>query len=299
MLLKVNHRLLMALCFIGMFVMLSSSVEAADNTPQLIINGYIYREDLTVTNGVTYMRVNSQQDFTYSGEITGQTLYCSWDNSAKAVIFVREDGSRLAQFPVNSRNAWVDGQKVSVANCPVIKNGGVWLPLRSVAEALGLQIEWLREENCIVMWTPSDNSPVITDSETLVAARQAAITAPRICLHEQFQHKGENPIAFTYTFPRGRSDLFSYTYGNVETVYMMRYGAAWAVWQSQTEDGELPKEWGQKPDFGEWQAWFLDYPFTDMVRYGFIENGLLTELGAFELTNSADKICEIPGELMQ
>lgn len=296
---KVNYRFLMVLFLTGMFVMLPYSVEAADNAPQFIINGYIYRGDWEVVNGVTYMKVDSQQDFTYSSEIIGQTIYCSWDNSAKAVIFIREDGSRLAQFPIDSNNAWVDGQKLSISNAPVVKNGGVWLPLRSVAEAISLRVEWLPRENCIVMWTPLGNSIAITDSETLAAARQAAITAPRICLHEQFQHKGENPKAFTYTFPRGRSDLFCYTYGNIKTAYVVRYGAAWAVWQSQTEDGTLPKEWGDKPDLGEWQAWFFDYPFTDMVRYGFIENGLLAELGEFEVTNSAGKICEIPGEIIR
>ncbi len=268
---------------------------AADSVPRLIVNGYSQPAALQVVNGVTYMQITARLDFTCSGEVSGETLYCAWDNAAKAVILTRDDGSRAARFPVDSSIAWINGEKQSIPHAPFIRDGRVWLPLRSAAEAMGMRVKYIPAANCIVIWTPAAMRSAVSDSEALAAARQSAITAPRICLHDRLQHQGENPKAFTYTFPRGRSDLFCYTYGDIETVYAVQDGAAWAVWQSQTETGAA---WGDKPDFGTWQAWFFDYPFTDMVRYGFVENGQVTELGALEATGSV-KITAIPGELTE
>jgi hypothetical protein len=46
---------------------------------------------------------------------------------------------------------WSNGKHVSSSNQPVVINNNVYLPLRTVGEALGKQIEWDEREQTIII----------------------------------------------------------------------------------------------------------------------------------------------------
>lgn len=80
----------------------------------------------------------------------------TWNEEQKKVLI--ENDTKLLQFYINVGGSeqsktsisptW---NKISMDVPPMIFNGRTLLPIRAVAEALGLQVEWLPTENAVLL----------------------------------------------------------------------------------------------------------------------------------------------------
>ncbi len=65
-----------------------------------------------------------------------------WDSNTKTVAIFKDNKS--IKFTVGNNNMIVDGKSINMGNSivPEIKDGRVFVPFRSLGEALGMNVKW-------------------------------------------------------------------------------------------------------------------------------------------------------------
>ena len=85
-----------------------------------------------------------------------------WDENQQRVTATR--GDEMVRFPINSRQAWVNGKQVTMEAPAIMRNGRVMVPLRFIAEAFHADVRWNEGESTVEIQTngigyrPSDKN---------------------------------------------------------------------------------------------------------------------------------------------
>lgn len=108
-------------------VLKSGSTEAVRNGEAIRLDAAPFQRE-----GVTYVPLRFIAD-----SLGGSVL---WDNGLKRVTVLRNSG--MVELRVNSPDMTVNGVRQAAAASPLIRNGRVMVPVRVVAEQLGLQVVW-------------------------------------------------------------------------------------------------------------------------------------------------------------
>ncbi|MDA8333499.1 MAG: copper amine oxidase N-terminal domain-containing protein [Peptococcaceae bacterium] len=74
----------------------------------------------------------------------------SWNPSTQTVTVTAPNGTTI-QMTIGSNQMIVNGQTVTTDVAPYIDNGRMMLPLRAMAEALGMNVDWLAQSDMVVM----------------------------------------------------------------------------------------------------------------------------------------------------
>lgn len=139
---------------VAMPVGAAQEVKFSVNGEQAVVNSYL-------ENGVTMIGVDS------FARITGAT----WEESADAVKIVK-NGKALI-LTVGKKNASLDGSSYSLAKAPEKVQEQLYIPLRSVSQALGMEVAWDRAESRVNLEI-NETRAGLTPVELLVKSEQAA-----------------------------------------------------------------------------------------------------------------------------
>lgn len=74
----------------------------------------------------------------------------SWDSSTQTVTVTTTNGTTI-QMTIGSNQMLVNGQSVTLDVPPFITNGRSVVPLRAIAQAIGMNVNWLGGENVVVI----------------------------------------------------------------------------------------------------------------------------------------------------
>lgn len=121
-----------------------SLVKIDDKSLKIYLNGkWLYTEILPqVINGATMVPA---KDF-----LTAFGATISWDNETKTMQAAK-NGIKL-ELVEGSKKALLNGGEIQLGAAPVLKNGSLMVPLRTVAEAFGIGMKW-DEANKIINLT--------------------------------------------------------------------------------------------------------------------------------------------------
>ena len=75
----------------------------------------------------------------------------TWDDETRTVTAVRRDTT--VKLEIGKNIAFINDNECVLDAVPVIQNGRTLVPVRAVSEALGCGVEWLGEENKVVITT--------------------------------------------------------------------------------------------------------------------------------------------------
>jgi len=112
----------------------------------MMVNGDLFpkRPELNVNKGITYISARSLSSALH--------INIAWDSKRKRVLL---DTPQLKADAVKSAGKsksieiWVRGKKLETDLPPLLIQGSVYVPLRSISEALGYKIEQYKRSNCI------------------------------------------------------------------------------------------------------------------------------------------------------
>lgn len=201
----------------------------------------------------------------------------SFDSASRTVTVQHPDGAILSLQP-NSKTATLtqNGQQqlLTLTTAPYISKATTYVPLRLACEALGYTVYWDKNSKATVVYQQNSLAEAALNGSDLALARNAVINLPRIEAFDQFEPQGENISQNVYYFPYGESRRFIVSFFDVLSCYEAHNGAAWLIWQAQTDaHNNILAEAGTRPDFGSRQVYFNDFFQADSVSWGIIENG--------------------------
>lgn len=109
------------------------------------VKGDIYGNyQLTAQNGHILIPVRMMADL--AGTLDGSSSYwgTAWDaNNPNEISMINYITQQTLHMEVNSKTILINGQTHVMDNAPIFVNGRIVLPLRSIAEAMGIQASWL------------------------------------------------------------------------------------------------------------------------------------------------------------
>jgi len=118
-------------------VLKSGSAEATRNGEAVRLDAAPFQQD-----GVTYVPLR------FIADSLGGTVL--WDNGKKRVTVLRD--SSMVEMRADSPEMTVNGMRQAAAASPLIRNGRVMVPVRVVAEQLGLQVVWDNRSKTITIY---------------------------------------------------------------------------------------------------------------------------------------------------
>ncbi len=109
------------------------------------VKGDIYGNyQLTTQKGHILVPVRMMADL--AGTLDGSSSYwgTAWDaNNPNKISMINYITQQTIRMEVNSKTILINGQTHVMDNAPIFVNGRVVLPLRSIAEAMGIKVSWL------------------------------------------------------------------------------------------------------------------------------------------------------------
>ncbi|MNC72488.1 hypothetical protein D3C75_1235460 [compost metagenome] len=76
----------------------------------------------------------------------------AWDADSQSVVLTTADGKHSIRLTAESGKAVLNGSTdLSLERPAVVEQGSFYVPLRSVAEALGAQLHWEAESSSIIV----------------------------------------------------------------------------------------------------------------------------------------------------
>lgn len=85
--------------------------------------------------------------FRFIGEAMGAEV--DWNGAAREAIFRK--GDRVVKLTIGSREAVINGQPVQLDAPPELVNATTMVPVRFVAEGLGVELEWLSATKQVII----------------------------------------------------------------------------------------------------------------------------------------------------
>ncbi len=110
------------------------------------------------------------------GESLGNVV--DWNEQARTVRISR--GDQVVGLTINSRQATVGGQVVTMDTEPVIVNNRTMVPLRFVMENLGARVIWDGATNTVDIWNQPRVERVVLTSDNVNLRQGAGTSFPRI-----------------------------------------------------------------------------------------------------------------------
>lgn len=146
----------------------SSSAVAAGTAPiKVTLDGK------TLALGEQPRSVNGRTLVPYSEIVAALGGKASWDSKSKTVSAAQ--GSTKVKLTVDSKTAYIDGEKYELEAPPVIVNGKTMVPLRLVSEAFGKWVSW-NENTSTVAITSTLTVKTGTGSLTLKSKPKRIVT---------------------------------------------------------------------------------------------------------------------------
>lgn len=87
-----------------------------------------------------------------------------WDEGTQTATLTQ--GGKNVKVPVGQKTISVDGKPVAMDTAAVVKDGRTLLPVRPIAEALGVKIDWDEATSTVQIETDSEVAPKILDTDT-------------------------------------------------------------------------------------------------------------------------------------
>ena len=122
--------------------LLTTSASAGSRTVSAAVNGRTITEDALLSDGVTYVPIRSFLDAL--GDFTVQ-----WESETRSAV-AAGSGHYLAA-PVGKATLYLNGSTLTAPAQTRLQNGSTYIPLRLVAEELGLLVRWDSERQCAVV----------------------------------------------------------------------------------------------------------------------------------------------------
>lgn len=145
----------------------SSAVAAGTNQIKVTLDGK------TLALGEQPRSVNGRTLVPYSEIVSALGGKASWDSKSKTVS--AEQGKTKVKLTVDSKTAYIDGEKYELEAPPVIVNGKTMVPLRLVSEAFGKWVSW-NEKTSTVAITSTLTVKTATGSLTLKSKPKRIVT---------------------------------------------------------------------------------------------------------------------------
>lgn len=97
-----------------------------------------YEAEGFIQKGVTYI---GMADFSR----VCNYISCNWDEKNKQIVV--SGGGQILKLKPNELQANINERKVALTHAPIIKDGKIYLPVRTLAQLLGIQMKFERVEN--------------------------------------------------------------------------------------------------------------------------------------------------------
>lgn len=122
--------------------LLTTSASADSRTVSAAVNGRTITEEALLTDGTTYVPIRSFMRAL--GDFTVQ-----WEDETHSAV-AAGDGHYVAA-PVGKTKVYVNGNTLTAPGKTKVRNGATYIPLRLVAEELGLLVQWDSARQCAVV----------------------------------------------------------------------------------------------------------------------------------------------------
>ena len=129
------------------------SANAADTDIQVYLNDNRYEMIITpiIQNGSVLIPLREVAELFDTA--------VQWNPNERAVIV--ETDKKSIKFIINQSKAWINGVEKNIRGTPVLINNRTMIPLRFVAEELGLQVSWDQNRQAVLLQTISNQSPPV------------------------------------------------------------------------------------------------------------------------------------------
>ena len=132
--------------FAGMMSLLASSVQAADNSPNVYLNGTVAKEVVPIMrNGSTLVPLKAVSS------LLGATTH--WDSKNKQVTVIK--GETINTLTINEKVAHKQEGAiqtiVQLAAPAIVENGATYVPLRYIAESLDVKVDWVSQSQSVYL----------------------------------------------------------------------------------------------------------------------------------------------------
>lgn len=128
--------------------LLTTSASAGSRTVSAAVNGRTITENALLDRGVTYVPIRS-----FLGALGDFTV--EWEGETRSAVAAGR--GHYLTVPVGKETLYVNGKALTAPTETTIRNGSTYIPLRLVAEELGLSVHWDRSnQRAVVIGTLPD-----------------------------------------------------------------------------------------------------------------------------------------------
>lgn len=131
-----------ALLCAALSTLLTTSAMAQSRTVSAAVNGRTITDDALLSDGVTYVPIRSF--LSALGDFVVQ-----WEYETRSAV--ASGSGHYITAPVGSNLLYVNGNTLNAPTKNRIRRGSTYIPLRLVAEELGLSVHWDSERQCAVV----------------------------------------------------------------------------------------------------------------------------------------------------
>lgn len=103
----------------------------------------------------------------------------SWEQKTKTVTIIQD--KKVIKMVVGQKTAMVDGSEISLDTAPIIKQGTTLVPIRFVAEAMGMKVSWNNQTKSVYIVSQNSGSDLtqvngisFSDSKLMIATSGGA-----------------------------------------------------------------------------------------------------------------------------
>lgn len=190
-----------------------------------------------------------------------------YDAKSGTIVIWRTVSGTKIQLKPGSKQAVVNGKKVSL-DLPVLTiKGRTFVPLQFLTRFLGAELEYGERSNEVILRTTNgQNNYNLLRVGHLADARSVAVGLPLVYENGQLVSKADGTLV-TYTFPEGEALRYIVEHkGLKQYVVVGRDGIARVKWQKDTFS---TNELGTAPaDFGPSYYYSYDVREPDKITYG-------------------------------
>lgn len=261
-------KMICTLLFLALTLGTFSSVSASSKATNIYVNGSESRYDSLAIHGRTVVTIRAFTDLGIS---------YLWDNESKTAVLTKKGLTDDLKLTVDQKIAIKNDKKI-VLDVPItLINGRIMVPLKFIAEAFDVEVEYVKETNTAYISTSEYRANIETlKTANLVDARLAVISIPGN-LAKGVQHLDTKTETGGYEllyFPYGKAMEYYSVWADVITYTKVNdRGIAEILWIGR---GNIETDWseesGKKP------------PVTDMVRL-LIHNNHNTQYGEYGVFN--------------
>lgn len=164
-------------------------------------------------------------------ELIGASV--TWDQNSRKIVLTGNGQS--FESVINSVAALQNGKPVILTNPPQIIDGQAFLPLRTVAESLNLQVAWDGIQNQVVL--SNQPAPDPSPSNTPPASPESSTSSPidAACWTVKYTEPGKIEYSLTPLPGADKDNQYGMLIGSIETPKLIRY------FQSQDEPAVNPR----------------------------------------------------------